>query len=201
MVWSGYNNRYEVSRVTPVVSLTKGRQSWRFLCGDRTLMSVRQHPSANYNITTATWSFLVIFVGSLGSGISIVHPKLSLKCSQNIQRWPTSGGWCGCQSYSELERLQEFLWHFFVLWYPFFINYLTCTWVWRRGHFGLHLSVAHSNCIVQCNMLNSSLVITGTHSLQFFLLFLSGLLANILNSRQTCSNMRDCMFTSKTWWI
>jgi hypothetical protein len=179
------------------MSLTKRRLSWRILCGDRTLMSVRQHPSANYSITTAIWSFLVIFVGSLGSGIfhctSEVKPNMFPEYSAltHFRRLV-----CGCQSHSELERLQEFLWHFFVLWYPFFTHYLTCTWVWRRGNFGLHLSVAHSNCIVPCNMLNNSLVIMGRHSLQFFLL-----LANTLNSRQTCSNMRDCMFTSKTCWI
>ncbi|KAH9532762.1 hypothetical protein CY35_18G015800 [Sphagnum magellanicum] len=37
----------------------------------RTLMSVRQHPLADHSLTTAVWSFLELFIGSLSTGVAV----------------------------------------------------------------------------------------------------------------------------------
>jgi sodium/hydrogen exchanger 8 len=35
------------------------------------LMSVRQHPLADHSLTTAVWSFLELFIGSLSTGVAV----------------------------------------------------------------------------------------------------------------------------------
>jgi sodium/hydrogen exchanger 8 len=37
----------------------------------RTLMSVRHHPLADHSLTTAVWSFLELFIGSLSTGVAV----------------------------------------------------------------------------------------------------------------------------------